>query len=197
MALPLLWLGAAALSALTVKELADDRKQQQNLRYRSRKPQTFSELGKHQSPVAVYPSELFSTEQRAKPQIGAIVCCGIGGMLEHTGIWVDDDTIVELDGRGLVKPLSAKRFTTERSGNKIFVACDSNATPLASAQAAQRAIEQIFQYQDYHLLENNCHHFIWQCFSPQDKSLTTFKSLNMRLAQHFDRKIYWDLCELS
>lgn len=196
MALPLLWIGAAALSALTVKELADDRKKQQKQRYRSAKAQTLADLDRHESPVAVYPSDVFRSYQLSEPQIGSVVCCGIGGVLEHTGIWVGDDTIVELDGNGLIKAVSSARFTTERSGEKIFIACDSRGQALASEGAAQRAIKQIFQYQDYHLLDNNCHHFIWQCFQPNDLSLTTFKSLNVRLAQLFDRKIYWDQCKL-
>lgn len=196
MALPLLWIGAAALSALTVKELADDRKKQQKQRYKSARPETLADLARHESPVAVYPSDIFRTQQISEPAIGAVVCCGIGGVLEHTGIWVGDDTIVELDGNGLIKAISSKRFTKERSGDKIFVACDSMGNALACEVAAQRAIEQIFQYQDYHLFDNNCHHFIWQCFQPNDLSLTTFKSLNVRLASMFDRKIYWDQCKV-
>lgn len=197
MALPLLWIGAAAVSALAVKELADDRKEQQRQRRSSFKPQSLDDLGRHNSPVAVYPSDLFDTHQTSAPAIGAVVCCGIGGVLEHTGIWVGEDTIIELDGQGLIKPISVKRFTKERSGSKIFIACDSLGNPLASELAAERAVKQIFQYQDYHLLENNCHQFIWQCFKPNDESLTTFKSLNRRIAKHFNRKIFWDICDAS
>jgi hypothetical protein len=195
MPLPLLWLGAAAISALAVKELADDRKKQQNKRRFYRDVQSLDMLEQHESPVVQYPTDLFNTEQKVSPEIGSLVCCGIGGLLDHTGIWVGEDSIIELDGNGLIKPISVQRFTKERSGKNIFIACDSNATPLASVCAANRAQEQVFQYRDYHLLENNCHQFIWQCFKPNDKSLTTFKELNIRLATLFDRKIYWDICD--
>jgi len=195
MPLPLLWLGAAAISALAVKELADDRKKQQKKRRFYRNVQSLDMLEQHESPVVQYPTDLFNTEQKVLPEIGSLVCCGIGGLLDHTGIWVGEDSIIELDGNGLIKPISVQRFTKERSGNNIFIACDSNATPLASVSAANRAQEQVFQYRDYHLLENNCHQFIWQCFKPNDKSLTTFKELNIRLATLFDRKIYWDICD--
>lgn len=195
MPLPLLWLGAAAVSALTIKSLADDRKSQQQKRSRYSRAQTLTQLERHDSPIATYPTELFSTETIVKPQVGAIVCCGIGGLLDHTGIWVGNGMIVELDGEGLIKPISVKRFTMERSGKQIFIACDSQANPLVSVQAAERALAQIFTSTDYHLIDNNCHQFIWQCFAPDDDNLSTFKELNLRLAKFFDRAIYWDLCD--
>lgn len=195
MPLPLVWLGAAAVSALAVKGLADDRKKQQAKRSQLYRPQRLSDLGPHDSPVAIYPSDMMSTEQKTKPAIGALVCCGIGGVLDHTGIWVDDNTIVELDGEGLIKPISVERFTKERSGKEVFIACDSNGKPLALEKAAERAVAQIYQYRDYHLIENNCHQFIWQCFKPNDENITTFKELNTKIAKLFDRAIYWDLCD--
>ena len=195
MPLPLLWLGAAAVSALAVKGLSDDRKSQQKQRSRYRKVQTLVDLERHESPIAIYPSDMMSTEQVVKPKVGAIVCCGIGGVLDHTGIWVDDDTIIELDGEGLIKPISVKRFTKERSGKHIFMACDSNAQPLACSDAAKNAIAQIFQARKYHVLDNNCHQFVWQCFQLDHKKVTTFKDLNINLAKKFNRKIYWDLCD--
>lgn len=196
MPLPLFWLGAAAVSALAVKGLSEDRKAQQNKRKQHYRAKRLKDLDRHESPVAIYPSEVFNTEQAVKPIAGSIICCGIGGVLDHTGIWVDDDTIVELDGEGLIKPISVARFTKERSGKQIFVACDSTAQPLVSHLAAERALKQIYQYQDYHLIENNCHQFVWQCFSPNDEPLTTFKELNLRMAKAFDRAIYWDVCKV-
>ncbi|WP_286261274.1 hypothetical protein [Thalassotalea atypica] len=197
MALPLLWLGAAAVSAIAAKTLADDRKEQQRQRGFSYKPTKLSELPEHDSSVAIYPTDVFKTYQKTKPVFGSLVCCGIGGLLDHSGIWVGEDTIVELDGNGLIKPLSSERFTHERSGKNMFIACDSTGEPLSLELAGQRAIKQIYQYRDYHLLENNCHQFIWQCFQPNDKPLTTFKELNQRLASFLDRKIYWDICDLN
>lgn len=194
MALPLLWLGAAAISAFAVKGLADDRKNQQQKRSYSYRAKSLDDLEPHESPVAIYPTDLFHTYEVVEPEFGAIVCCGIGGVLDHTGIWVGDNTIIELDGRGLIKPISRERFIDNRSGKNIFVACDSKANCLTSEIAAHRAIKQIYQYQDYHVIDNNCHQFIWQCFNANGKPVTTFKQLNEQLAVHFNRQIYWDVC---
>lgn len=195
MPLPLLWIGAAAASALAVKGLADDRKAQQRKRFNSARVQKLSDLAEHESPVATYPTDIFDTEQLVLPKVGAIVCCGIGGVLDHTGIWVGDNTIIELDGNGLIKPVSPRRFTDDRSGKGIFIACDSLARPLISESAANMAIAQIYQQRDYHLFDNNCHQFIWQCFQPNAKGITTFKSLSVNIAQLFDKVVYWDLCD--
>lgn len=195
MPLPIFWLGAAAVSALTVNELSKDRKKQQSERFSSR-AKTFDD-STEESSTAIYPSDLFSTTQKVKPDVGAIVCCGIGGVLEHTGIWVGDNTIVEMDGNGLIKPVSIQRFTEDRTGKNVFVACDSNAKCLSIEIAAMRAIKKVFTFENYDIIDNNCHQFVWQCFKPNDKPLTTFKELNKRIAMHFKRKIYWDLCDVD
>ena len=194
MPLPLLWIGAAAVSALAVKGLADDRQSQQRKRFNYCRAQTLADLAPYESAIATYPTDMLLTEQQVKPVAGAIVCCGIGGVLDHTGIWVGEDTIIELDGNGLIKPVSAQRFTDTRTGKGIFIACDSLGVPLASEMAAHRAVVQIFQVRDYHLLDNNCHQFIWECFQTDSKKITTFKALSLNVADLFDRVVYWDRC---
>ena len=203
MALPLLWLGAAALSAMAVKELSDDRNKIQIKRRRSYKAQALSMLNEHESPVALYPSDILTSIDKnnitkVKPKVGAIVCCGIGGILDHTGIWVGDDTIIELDGNGLIKPISSNRFIKERSGKQIYILCDSLGEPLAIESVAKNAIEQIYQCIDYHLVDNNCHQFVWQCFNSSttkknSTQVSTFKQLNIQLAHCFNRVLYWDI----
>ena len=199
MALPILLFGAA-LSALTINELAQDRVKIQYKRRRNNKAETLAGLTRHESPTAQYPSDLLVSMTHANtalvaPKVGAIVCCGIGGVLDHTGIYVGDNTIVELAGNGLVKGVSMERFLTERSGKHIFIACDSNAQPLINEAAAQQAIAQIFNYYDYDMINNNCHRFIWQCFAQNDNELTTFKTLSRKLANYFNRVVYWDVCK--
>ncbi len=200
MALPLLLLGAAALSALAVQELADDRDNMLRKRKNSNKVETIEHLAKYDSPVATYPSEILLSLANnyavdVVPKIGAIVCCGLGGILDHTGIYVGDNTIVELSGSGLVKAVSMERFLAERSGKQIFIACDSKAQPLVNKLAAQKAVEQLFNYYEYDVISNNCHRFIWQCFEQRDDDLSTFKTLSYKIAEYYNRIVYWDVCK--
>jgi uncharacterized protein YycO len=199
MAIPLLLAGAAVLSTLAVNKLSEDRNKTLRKR-KSNKAQSFDQLSKHESPVATYPSDILVSMANdsvieVEPVVGAIVCCGIGGILEHTGIYIGDDTIVELAGNGLVKAISMARFLEERSGKHIFIACDSKAQPLVDDLAVQKATKQIFNYYEYDVISNNCHRFIWQCFSQRDEDISTFKTLNYKIAKHYNRVIYWDVCK--
>ena len=199
MALPLLMLGAATLSAIVVQELADDRADKHRQRKCSNKVETLEHLAKYDSPIATYPSDLLTSISNdilvsIPPKIGAIVCCGLGGMLDHTGIYVGENTIVELSGSGLVKAVSMQRFLAERSGKQLFIACDSKAQPLVNKLAAQKASKQIFNYYEYDVINNNCHRFIWQCFTQGGDDLSTFKTLSYNMAKYYNRVIYWDIC---
>jgi hypothetical protein len=201
MAFPLIMLGAA-LSALAVNELAEDRVDKLRKRRRMNKVETLSHKGRHDSPVAFYPSDLLVSMTKGKtvkvaPEVGSIVCCGLGGVLDHTGIYIGDNTIVELSGNGLVKAVSMQRFLFERSGKHIYIACDSNAEPLINDLVAQKASEQIFNYYEYDVIKNNCHRFIWQCFEQGNSELTTFKALSHKIARYYNRVIYWDLCQFN
>ncbi len=167
MALPLLWLGAGALALLATKEYSNE------TRIKSR--------------IALMPSE---GKQSVIPVDGAIVSCGIYGLFEHTGIWLDGN-IIELKGNGLIRGISTKRFLQNRSGEFIYIACDQAEQPLVAELAAKRATEQLFQYSEYHLFKNNCHKFVWQCISGEKQQLTRFSDLNSKMAAFFNSSIHW------
>lgn len=167
MALPLLWLGAGALALLASKEYA------QETRIKSR--------------IALLPGE---GKQSVIPADGAVVSCGIYGLFEHTGIWLDGN-VIELKGNGLIRGISPQRFLQNRSGEFIYMACDQFEQPLIAEFAAERARDQLFQYSEYDLFKNNCHKFVWQCISGQKQQLTRFRDLNLKMAEHFNSHIHW------
>ena len=124
------------------------------------------------------------------PKNGAVVCCGVFGWFMHTGIWLDGN-IIELKGNGLIRAISPARFLHERSGEKIFVACDHLGQPLIKEQAVIRAAEKIFSYSEYDLINNNCHKFVWQCLSGENQKLTRFSELNVKMSEYFATTLAW------
>lgn len=138
------------------------------------------------------PSDNYASNIRVTPEAGSIVCCGVYGVLDHTGIWIDRDTIIELSNSGLVKAVSAERFLNERSGDNIFVACDHEHKPIVVKETIERAINTVFTYRGYDVFENNCHRFVHYCITGEEREITRFQSLNDAIFKLRDKNIYWD-----
>lgn len=168
MPVPLIWLGAGLAAAFAGKAVIEHEKKN----------------AKH---VGHYPGE---GEGSVKPVNGAIVCCGIFSVFDHTGIWLDN-SIIELKGNGLIRGISPERFITDRSGDVIYIACDEDHQPLVDTMSAERAASQLYQYEEYDVLKNNCHRFAWKCISGENRPLTRFTELNEALSRYFNCKVSW------
>lgn len=177
MAIPLIWLGAAA--AATYVGLKHGHK-----------------ISQSRGIVDSFPGD---SEVPVAPKNGAVVCCEVYSVLDHTGIWVDG-SIVELNGNGLVRAISPERFLAERSGEHIFIACDEYDEPLITHNTHERAISHVYQYRDYDLLKNNCHRFVWEMVTGNESyavdSMTRFTDLNQNLSRLHDSVISWHLLDL-
>ena len=123
------------------------------------------------------------TGNYVKPRPGSVVICKLlGGLCEHSGIYVGNNEIVELNGDGKVVKLSTYEFLRGsgiRSGFSTYVACDCSGNVLASAAVAFRALQQLNTDGDYSLLRNNCHHFTAACLleNPFFNDVTLFTAL--------------------
>ncbi len=129
--------------------------------------------------------------------LGALLVCEIFHLFEHTGIYIGDRQIVELQGSGLVRSVSPARFMDNRSGEELLVACDRNGRPLANAAAAERAVSQIFTYQTYDLIRNNCHRFCCHSLTGQHWPITSFFDLRQVLEQHFRQPLSFKTVRLD
>ena len=165
---PLLWLGAGLAAVYAGTQYA--RHEQ-----------------KRSGHVAVFPGDC---KIKVAPRNGAIMCCGIYELFQHTGIWLDG-SIIELKGNGLVRAVSPERFIEQRSGRQIYVACDRAYEPLSDELAAQRAAQQLFSYRPYHVIDHNCHRFVWEVLSGKSVELTRFAELNARLHDYFTTAVHW------
>jgi hypothetical protein len=165
---PLLWIGAACLGLYASNKA-------NNAYMRSKQI------------VAQLPGE---SDSWIIPLDGSVVTCGIYGVLDHTGIWVDGK-IYELSGAGLIRCISPERFLDNRSGNEIYVACDQLYRPLASPEVAARCIDNLFQMRDYDVLDNNCHKFVLEMLLGKRVDITSFSELNKALSQLYLETVSW------
>ncbi|MCF2946965.1 hypothetical protein L0668_02525 [Paraglaciecola aquimarina] len=167
---PLFWFGASALALLAGAKYSSDKQ--------------FKQV------VGTLPGDC---DRAVKPMDGAIVCCGVYEMFDHSGIWLDGK-IIELKGNGLIRGVSPQRFLKDRSGEQIFIACNSVYQPFAERQTFENAVARIFEYSQYDVVNNNCHNFVWQCISGENEKVMRFVELNRLLSERFKRMIHWQPC---
>ncbi len=117
--------------------------------------------------------------------LGSVIVCEIYHLFEHSGIYLGDGQIVELAGSGLVRAVSSTRFLDNRSGEHLLALCDTNGRPVGNAAGAERAAAQLFSYQHYDLLRNNCHQFVGCCLTGQNRLITSFFDLRTELEQFY------------
>ncbi|GJD22587.1 hypothetical protein RIVM261_075430 [Rivularia sp. IAM M-261] len=106
----------------------------------------------------------------ASPIPGSILYCSLFGA-EHTGIYIGDGQIVELQGKlsndsGAIRVTNKGGFISGTNAITIYVACHGDGSnPIGSDVVAQRAKEVVGQKKNYHLLKNNCHMFTSGCIT--------------------------------
>lgn len=174
MPIPLLWLGAGLAAAYASSQIA-------------REKQVSDGHIRH------FPGEDSTV---VMPEDGAVVCCGIYEVFQHTGIWLDGQ-VVELKGNGLIRAISPQRFLQDRSGNRIYVACNAAHGPLVDEQCITRMLPRLYEYSEYDLISNNCHRFVNQCVTGLSARITRFAELNGSLSAHFGTRLHWQPIRLK
>ena len=131
------------------------------------------------------------SKRTVKPVYGSIVCCEVYEEFEHTGVWLDEDIIIEFSNNGLIKSMTPERFVKGRSGNEIYVACNDKGSVIANKTWGDAALKSIFTYQNYHLLMNNCHSFVASCID-QQVQVRSFSELHDFLSDLNSTGVVWD-----
>lgn len=117
-----------------------------------------------------------------EPKRGAVVYCDLArDYAEHSGIYVGNGQIVNLEGDGKITKVTFEEFIrlTIRLGNykdikvrtakMIYVSC-RNGKSVGSDEVADRALSMVGKTKEYSLLMNNCHQFTASCLSGDFKS---------------------------
>ncbi len=106
---------------------------------------------------------------RVRPRPGSVMHCALMVNLEHLGVFVKRDRIVELEGEGDIRAIDPDEFLNSslvRTGSDIYVACDTKTgVVLGSKDIAMRAGMMTGEKRDYNLLLDNCHQFTSGCIT--------------------------------
>lgn len=124
-----------------------------------------------------------------RPAIGSVVYCNLALVAEHTGIYVGRGKIVQLNGKGKVELVTARKFCDRLDGINpsftIFCPVDKNGKAIGNRQAAIRALEQVNKYEGYNLALHNCHCFTYSCLTGTEGYCPSFTLLEATLREQY------------
>lgn len=129
------------------------------------------------SAINTIAEEFFGSQCILHP--GSIVACDLAIGLDHTGIYIGRNRIVERHGDGKIRKVSVNEFinsSTLRSGVTLYAAC-VNGKVIASSEIAKRAREAVGTNSGYHLIGNNCHRLTAYLATGRRHDITTFSAL--------------------
>ena len=136
----------------------------------------------------------------AEPAIGSIVYCELvmGGVLEHSGVYIGDDQIVHLNRHGDIEAVSPDEFMDSPTAIpiSIYVSCNDT-TPVGGAAIAKKAKGVIGVARNYNLIFNNCHQFTAGCMmddSHFENSIIFLRMLKYEAKKHLSADSWrvWD-----
>ncbi|MCG3884280.1 hypothetical protein I3271_06230 [Photobacterium leiognathi] len=111
-----------------------------------------------------------------EPKIGSILYTGLlADFMEHTGIYIGDGKIIELNNKGHISVVTPSEFVNGGTGINIYVSAQ-NGYPVGSSLIAERAIkyEKEVSVKNYHLLFDNCHMFTSACIIDELDNANSF-----------------------
>ena len=113
------------------------------------------------------------------PEEGSVLYCGlIAGVAEHSGIYVDNNRIVHLNGNGKIEIVTPSEFLSSFALRDIYVSCTGD-NAVGSKYVAKRALSMVCKKRSYNLILDNCHQFTSGCltgnFENSDNFLTFLK----------------------
>lgn len=119
---------------------------------------------------------------------GSIVVCDLmGGYVEHTGIYIGENLIIERNGDSTIKQVTPHEFMTShpiRTGLNLYAAY-SNGSIISNTEISARAKASLGDPRKYNLIFNNCHRFTAYCATGVEQPVTTFEKLTEILDSHF------------
>jgi len=132
-------------------------------------------------------------KENVEPGIGALVYCELFKM-EHSGIYLGNNRIAQLSGKGNIEVVSPSRFTDNITtiDTDIFIPVNRDGEPITCYEAAINAEKMIGSKRPYNLILDNCHQFSSGCitgdFENSDNFLVFTKDTFYNVVQE---KVKW------
>lgn len=135
-----------------------------------------------------------STFTYKSPAIGSVVYCQLGPV-EHSGIFIGNNQIVQLNGRGQIECVSPDKFTDHITtiDPDIYIPCNiKTKEPVGYTISSGRAIDKIDKNRNYNLLFDNCHQFSAGCITGDFENPNNFLTwLKDTYEDTVDETIIW------
>lgn len=136
---------------------------------------------------SAFSDQIFNKEQKLVP--GCIVACDlVGGFIDHTGIYIGRNRVIERNGDGSIKSVSIDAFMNSsglRTGVNLYVACAHDKI-ISSPAISRRARAIVGLNRNYDLINENCHRLTAYCATGIWYEITKFATLADTLEHEFD-----------
>jgi hypothetical protein len=136
-----------------------------------------------------------NTDTKVMPKKGSVLYCDLtGSFLEHSGIYVGDNRIVHLNGKGEIEAVSPAAFLSPFALQDIYVSCMENSA-VGSERVATRALSMVGKKRNYNFVMNNCHQFTTGCLTEDfenSSKLLTFLKMQAKDTLGADTWHLWD-----
>ncbi len=137
-----------------------------------------------------------SCRDHVEPELGSVLYCDLAfGYMEHSGIYVGNNEIVQLNRSGVIECVSPKKFVSGGSACNIYVSCDGLES-VGSSKAANRAVEMIGKIRGYNFIFDNCHQFTAGCLTGDFDNSKNFLWMMKQESEEVlgsDNWRYWDI----
>ncbi|HFJ9454146.1 TPA: lecithin retinol acyltransferase family protein [Bacillus tropicus] len=104
-----------------------------------------------------------------EPGIGSPIYCDLlCGLAEHSGIYIGDFKVIQLNGCGLIEVVDLIKFTDHISttSRDIFFPLDkASSIPIEFDEACENAFDKVGETKKYNVAFNNCHKFTSGCLT--------------------------------
>jgi len=134
-------------------------------------------------------------DTKVMPEKGSVLYCDLSfGIAEHSDIYVGDNRIVHLNGKGEIEAVSPAAFLSPFVLQDIYVSCMENSA-VGSERVATRALSMVGKKRNYNLVMNNCHQFTTGCLTEDfenSSNLLTFLKMQAKDTLGADTWHLWD-----